>query len=183
MVFSVEFITSYCHWTGIVRIDGRIGLSKFFSNLSVCYVHCSCGTWDRHETCVRRSNFTTLVAWMVFVCRDASDAIKPTPSIVAREQPKSRTMCVKWLARSKEGATIHAVWVLVHDHRAAGVKESSSHWLENQSSDAQAWPGPSSSDASVGESPDWILKASLFFLFGPCLLPFVLVDLLACTIV
>ena len=60
MVFSVEFITSYCHWTGIVRIDGRIGLSKFFSNLSVCYVHCSCGTWDRHEKFVRRSNIMAM---------------------------------------------------------------------------------------------------------------------------
>ena len=79
--------------------------------------------------------------WMKGVlCQDTSDAIKPTPSIVAWVQPRSRTMCVKWLARFKEGANIEAVWVPVHDHPAAGVKESSSHWLEDLSSDSQAWP-------------------------------------------
>ena len=44
---------------------GSIGLSKFFRNLSVCKIHGSCGTWDRHETCVGRSNISTLVGWMV----------------------------------------------------------------------------------------------------------------------
>ena len=44
MVSDVGFARTVFHWIGIVGIHGRVGLSKFFSNLSVCYTHCSCGT-------------------------------------------------------------------------------------------------------------------------------------------
>ena len=38
--FSVGFIKPLFHCASIVGIYGRIGLSKYISNLSVCYLHC-----------------------------------------------------------------------------------------------------------------------------------------------
>ena len=58
-------IISLFYWAGIAGIYGGIGPSKYISNLSVCCIHCSCGTWDRHETCVARSYTMILVGWMV----------------------------------------------------------------------------------------------------------------------
>ena len=56
MVSSAGFIISLFRWAGAAGIYGRIGLGKFLSNLSVCFLHCPCGTWNRHETCVGRSS-------------------------------------------------------------------------------------------------------------------------------
>ena len=62
-------------------------------------------------------------------------------------------------------------------------KESSSDWLEDQSSDSQTWPQPYSSDASLSEvqSEDESLHCFLSFVVASYHL--FLVELLACTIV
>ena len=44
---------------------------------------------------------------------------------VDRVQPRSRTTCVGWLARFNGVATIHPIQVLVQNHPASGVQESS----------------------------------------------------------
>ena len=59
------------------------------------------------------------------------------------QQPRSRTTCDGWWARFKGTDAIHAVSALEQYHPVAEVEESSVK-LENQSSDSQAWPYPSS---------------------------------------
>ena len=154
VVCSIYHIISLIHWAGIAGIYVRNWTQQVYQQLvSLLFALLLWNVRPPRNMC--GEVVYNDLGWMNGdMCHDVSDAIKPTPSIVAWVQPKSRTMCVKWLARFKEGATIHAVRVLVHDHPAAGVQESPSDWLEEQPYDSQAWPQPSSLDASVGESAD-----------------------------
>ena len=182
-VSSVGFIISLFFWAGAAGIYGRIALGKFLSNLSVCFLHCPCGTRDRHETCVEWSNITTLFGWMV-LCATML-VMRSSPHLrLLRECSPGPGPCVlngwKDWKRAPPSTQYEFSCMTIQQlesksRQATGLKTS--HLI------------PRHGHNLLHRMLQWVTvkienkRLHCFFLVGPCLLPFILVELLACTIV